>query len=156
MSEPAAASPATAIATDTGQRLGQLQVREDEVQFDAVRAQGPGGQNVHKVSSAAHLRFEIAASSLPQVLKQRLLAWPDQRITAQGVVIIKAQRHRSLEMNRADGLERLQALVDQAANPPALRRATRPTKASKRRRLQAKAQRGELKAGRRGGGGHDA
>lgn len=124
-------------------------VSEDEVEFDAVRAQGPGGQNVNKVSSAAQLRFDIAASSLPDELKTRLLALRDRRITAGGVVVIKAQRHRSLEMNRADGLARLQALVDAVAAPPPPRRPTRPTRASVRRRLADKAQRGAIKAGRR-------
>jgi ribosome-associated protein len=127
-------------------------VREDEVRFDAVRAQGPGGQNVHKVSSAAQLRFDIVASSLPDALKARLLALHDRRISAAGVVVIKAQRHRSLEMNRADALARLQALVDSVAAPPLPRRPTRPTRASVRRRLADKAQRATIKAGRRGEG----
>ena len=127
-------------------------VREDEVEFDAVRAQGPGGQNVNKVSSAAQLRFDVAASSLPEEVKARLLALRDRRISAGGVVVIKAQRHRSLEMNRADALARLQALVDGVASPPLPRRPTRPTRASVRRRLADKAQRGAIKAGRRGEG----
>ena len=121
-------------------------VREDEVEFDAVRAQGPGGQ------SAAQLRFDVAASSLPEEVKARLLALRDRRISAGGVVVIKAQRHRSLEMNRADALARLQALVDGVASPPLPRRPTRPTRASVRRRLADKAQRGAIKAGRRGEG----
>lgn len=127
------------------------QVREDEVRFDAVRAQGPGGQNVHKVSSAAHLRFDIAASSLPDEIKARLLALKDRRVTGEGVVVIKAQRQRSLEMNRADALARLQALVDAVARPPLPRRPTRPTRASVQRRLADKAQRATIKAARRSG-----
>ena len=124
------------------------QVDEREVEFSAIRAQGSGGQNVNKVSSALHLRFDIAASTLPEPIKARLLATADQRITAEGVVIIKAQDHRSQPMNRADGLARLQALVDQAALVAKPRRATKPTWGSKQRRLQGKAQRGEVKAGR--------
>jgi ribosome-associated protein len=117
-----------------------------EVEFSAVRAQGAGGQNVNKVSSAAHLRFDIRASSLPEDVKARLLALGDQRLTADGVLVIKAQEHRSLPMNRAAALARLQALVDSAAHPPKHRRPTRPTLASKRRRLQGKAVRGEVKS----------
>ena len=124
------------------------QVDEREVEFNAIRAQGSGGQNVNKVSSALHLRFDIAASTLPEPIKARLLATADQRITAEGVVIIKAQDHRSQPMNKADGLARLQALVDQAAHVAKPRRATKPTWGSKQRRLQGKAQRGEVKAGR--------
>jgi ribosome-associated protein len=119
-----------------------------EVDFSAIRAQGAGGQNVNKVSSAAHLRFDIRASSLPEDVKQRLLALPDQRITADGVVVIKAQDHRSLPMNRADALARLQAMVDAVAVPPKVRRATRPTLGSKQRRLESKILRGKIKAGR--------
>ncbi len=124
------------------------QVDEREVEFNAIRAQGSGGQNVNKVSSAVHLRFDIAASTLPEPIKARLLATADQRITAEGVVIIKAQDHRSLPMNKADALARLQALVDQAAHVAKPRRATKPTWGSKQRRLQGKAQRGQVKAGR--------
>ena len=124
------------------------QVDEREVEFNAIRAQGSGGQNVNKVSSAVHLRFDIAASTLPEPIKARLLATADQRITAEGVVIIKAQDHRSQPMNKADALARLQALVDQAAHVAKPRRATKPTWGSKQRRLQGKAQRGQVKAGR--------
>lgn len=137
-------SPPSPVAGITG-----VQVREAEVQIDAVRAQGPGGQNVHKVSSAAHLRFDVHASSLPEDVKLRLLAMNDKRITELGVVVIKAQRHRSLEMNRADALARLQAMVDAIALPATLRRATRPTRAANRRRLEAKSQRASIKSQRR-------
>jgi ribosome-associated protein len=119
-----------------------------EVEFTAVRSQGAGGQNVNKVSSAAHLRFDVAASSLPDDVKERLRALADQRITAEGVVIIKAQTHRSLPRNQADALARLQALVDAVCAPELPRRPTKPTRASRRRRLEGKAQRSELKAGR--------
>jgi ribosome-associated protein len=121
---------------------------EGEVEFEAVRAQGAGGQNVNKVSSAAHLRFDIRASSLPEGVKDCLLALRDRRITDEGVVVIKAQAHRSLPMNRAEALQRLVELVESVAAPPPVRRPTRPTLASKRRRLDEKAQRGEVKAGR--------
>jgi ribosome-associated protein len=126
-----------------------LRVDPREVEFEAVRAQGAGGQNVNKVSSAAHLRFDIAASSLPAEAQARLRAWPDQRISADGVVVIKAQTHRSLPRNRADALARLQALVDAALAPETPRVPTRPTRASKLRRLKGKQHRGAIKAGRR-------
>ena len=123
-------------------------VDESEVEISAVRAQGAGGQNVNKVSSAIHLRFDIAASSLPEPVKARLLASSDRRLSEEGVVVIKAQRHRSQELNRRDALDRLNALVAKAAEVPLVRRPTRPTLASKRRRLEAKGQRSEVKAGR--------
>ncbi len=123
-------------------------IGRDEVEFTAVRSQGAGGQNVNKVSSAAHLRFDVSASSLPEDVKARLLALPDQRISGDGVIVIKAQTHRSLPRNQADALARLQALVDEVLAPAAPRHATKPTRASKRRRLEGKAHRGSIKAGR--------
>ena len=117
-----------------------------EVEFNAIRAQGAGGQNVNKVSSAMHLRFDIRASSLPDAVKERLLALRDQRITGEGVVVIKAQAHRSQEMNRQDALQRLQEMVDAAAVVVRTRRATKPTYGSKQRRLEGKGRRAEIKA----------
>ena len=123
---------------------------EREVRFEAVRAQGAGGQNVNKVSNAVVLRFDIEASSLPDALKACLRARSDQRIGADGVVTIKAQEHRSQPRNRAAALQRLLDLIDAAATLPRRRIATAPTRGSKERRLQGKAHRGAIKAGRRG------
>jgi len=121
-------------------------IDEREVEFSFMRAQGAGGQNVNKVSSAVHLRFDIRASSLPEAFKERLLALHDSRITQEGVVVIKAQQYRSQEQNRWDALERLEALVRSVAKPPKARRATRPTRGSQMRRLEGKSQRSETKA----------
>ena len=123
-------------------------VSEAEVEFSAVRAQGPGGQNVHKVSSAVHLRFDIRASSLPPDVKNRLLALSDQRINKDGIIVIKAQASRSHEKNKAAALERLQALVAEASHTPRVRRPTKPTFGSRQRRLVSKALRSGVKASR--------
>ncbi|SMF38748.1 alternative ribosome rescue aminoacyl-tRNA hydrolase ArfB [Pseudogulbenkiania subflava] len=121
-------------------------VREEEVDFSAIRAQGAGGQNVNKVSSAIHLRFDVTASSLPAFIKERLLQLGDQRVSKEGVVVIKAQQYRTQEQNRADALLRLQALVDSVSHTPKARRATKPTFGSKQRRLEGKARRGGIKS----------
>jgi ribosome-associated protein len=117
-----------------------------EVEFSAIRAQGPGGQNVNKVSCAVHARFDIIASSLPPHIKERLLSMRDSRITGEGVIVLKAQQSRSLEANKEDALRRLQELVDQAAVEQAVRRPTKPTRGSQRRRLESKTKSGQTKA----------
>ena len=130
----------------TGAAPAPLQVDEAEVEFSAIRAQGAGGQNVNTVSSAIHLRFDIPASSLPDAVQERLLALRDSRITDAGVLVLKAQQHRTQEMNRADALARLNEVVNSVAVPPRVRRATKPSYGSKQRRLEGKSQRSETKS----------
>ena len=125
-----------------------LQINESEVTVTAIRSQGAGGQNVNKVSSAIHLRFDIGASSLPDAVKERLLALPDSRINKTGVLVIKAQQQRTQEMNRLDAFMRLHDLVNSVALPPKVRRATRPSRASRQRLRETKSQRSEIKAQR--------
>jgi ribosome-associated protein len=121
-------------------------IPDSEVEITAVRAQGAGGQNVNTVSSAIHLRFDIRASSLPDGIKERLLAQSDSRITRDGVVVIKAQAHRSQDQNRDDAMRRLQEMVEAVATPQRIRRPTRPTRSSQRKRLEVKTSRGQVKA----------
>ena len=122
-----------------------VMLREDEVEFIAIRAQGAGGQNVNKVSNAIHLRFVIASSSLPDEIKARLMQLRDQRVSADGVVVIKAQSHRSLERNRIDALTRLRELIARAAFVPIVRRPTKPSRSAQKKRVESKVRRGLVK-----------
>jgi ribosome-associated protein len=127
----------------------ELALADDEVTVDAVRSQGAGGQNVNKVSTAVQLRFDIRASSLPDVYKERLLARADRRLSREGVLLLKVQRHRSQELNREEAIEKLVALIRSVMVEAKPRRPTRPTAAARRRRLEEKGRRGEIKAARR-------
>jgi ribosome-associated protein len=127
-------------------RVALVPINSEEVEWTAVRSQGAGGQNVNKVATAIHLRFDIGKSSLPDAVKARLLELGDQRISKEGVIVIKAQTARTQEQNRTAAMERLQALVDSVAVTPKVRRPTRPTRASQLRRVDEKTQRGRIKS----------
>lgn len=131
--------------TETTGNPGEIAIAESEIDIRAIRAQGSGGQNVNKVSSAIHLRFDVNASSLPDIYKERLLKLRDHRITREGVIVIKAQQYRSQDKNRAEALRRLYELIDSIVELPRERKPTKPTRQSQRKRLDSKTQRGQLK-----------
>lgn len=136
------------MASKLNFRHSRFTIPDHEVEISAIRAQGSGGQNVNKVSSAVHLRFDINASSLPEDIRERLLKLGDQRISKEGVVVIKAQEYRGLEGNRVEALRRLQELIDSVAVLPKRRRPTKPTRTSVKKRLDSKTRRASIKAGR--------
>lgn len=136
-------------STPRSESFGKIAIAEDEIDIKGIRAQGAGGQNVNKVSSAIHLRFDIKASSLSDIYKERLLKLHDHRITREGVIVIKAQQSRSQDKNRAEALRRLRELIDRVAELPRERKPTRPTRQSQRKRLDSKTQRGQLKITRK-------
>lgn len=130
---------------ETTENSGKIAIAEGEIDIKAIRAQGSGGQNVNKVSSAVHLRFDINASSLPNIYKERLLRLRDHRITREGIIVIKAQQYRSQDKNRTEALRRLHELIDCIVELPQERKPTKPTRQSQRKRLDSKTQRGQLK-----------